>query len=172
MTLFRPPPLGLWRRTWSPSSVHRRLFPTVLTGRAIRAHRVLCSQSPPDYGLRRRQLREAFARSEQELEQRVQWEKLTEAERHIHQQHRRAVQCGHFTYDDPATGLRVVTRLRHFLKGSCCGNACRHCVYEHEAVPEPVRARRRFNSAFWVDCEAPNKEDEIKSDDPDDVDFV
>ena len=30
--------------------------------------------------------------------------------------HQRAVASGHFTYDDPATGLRVMTRLRHHLK--------------------------------------------------------
>jgi hypothetical protein len=67
--------------------------------------------------------------------------------------HRAAVQAGHFTYDDPETGLKVITRLRHQLKGSCCGSACRHCVYSHQAVPPDIAARRRFNSAFWVDGE-------------------
>ena len=55
----------------------------------------------------------------------------------------------HFTYDDPDTGLKVITRLRHHLKGSCCGNACRHCVYNHEGVPEERVKERVFNSAFW-----------------------
>ena len=45
-----------------------------------------------------------------------------------------------------------MTRLRHHLKGSCCGSACRHCVYNHEAVPFELRGARRFNSAFWVDA--------------------
>ena len=45
-----------------------------------------------------------------------------------------------------------MTRLRHHLKGSCCGSACRHCVYNHEAVPYELRGARRFNSAFWVDA--------------------
>ena len=52
---------------------------------------------------------------------------------------------------DHFPGLKVITRLRHTLKGACCGNACRHCVWEHEAVSREVRDRRRFNSAFWVD---------------------
>ena len=67
--------------------------------------------------------------------------------------HRRAVARGHFTYDDPATGLRVMTRLRHHLKGSCCGSACRHCVYSHTNVPPEVAAARRWNGAYWVQGE-------------------
>ena len=86
--------------------------------------------------------------------------------------HQRAVTSGHFTYDDPATGLRVMTRLRHHLKvppptfppptppphhlnphhhlkGSCCGSACRHCVYSHSNVPAEVAATRRWNGAYW-----------------------
>lgn len=26
-------------------------------------------------------------------------------------------------------GLFVFTELYHYLKGSCCGNSCRHCAY-------------------------------------------
>ena len=44
----------------------------------------------------------------------------------IHEKHKEAVSNHHFTYDDPATGLKVITRLRHYLKGSCCGSACRN----------------------------------------------
>ncbi len=32
----------------------------------------------------------------------------------------------HFYKED---GLFVFTELYHFLKGSCCGNSCRHCAY-------------------------------------------
>ena len=70
-------------------------------------------------------------------------------ERSIWEAHRDAVQNLYFTYDDPETGLKVITRLRHFLKGSCCGNACRHCIYNHEAVPEERAKERVFNSTFW-----------------------
>lgn len=71
----------------------------------------------------------------------------------VHAAHAEALSSRHFTYDDPATGNRVMTRLCHFLRGRCCGNACRHCVYNHENVPESVRQRRVFNSSFWVDGE-------------------
>lgn len=31
-------------------------------------------------------------------------------------------------------GLFVLTEWFHWKRGRCCGNACRHCPYEHEAV--------------------------------------
>jgi hypothetical protein len=37
-------------------------------------------------------------------------------------------------------GLMVLTRAYHLKRGSCCGNGCRHCPYEHAAVP-PERRR-------------------------------
>ena len=42
-------------------------------------------------------------------------------------------------------------RWRHYSKGSCCGKACRHCVWDHEKVPEERKAERIYNSAFWID---------------------
>ncbi|HMT07126.1 MAG TPA: DUF5522 domain-containing protein [Pyrinomonadaceae bacterium] len=33
-------------------------------------------------------------------------------------------------------GLLVMTERFHLDRGYCCGNACRHCPYEHEAVPK------------------------------------
>lgn len=43
-------------------------------------------------------------------------------------------------YIDP-DGKWVFTETYHKERGYCCGNACRHCPYEYEAVPEPVRTR-------------------------------
>jgi len=54
---------------------------------------------------------------------------LTEEERVIWKCHYEAVGRGHFTYDDPFTADRQFTRLRHFLRGACCGNACRHVSF-------------------------------------------
>lgn len=51
---------------------------------------------------------------------------LNEDEKVIHNLHEEAVKKGHFTYYDPKTNERILTRLRHFLRGKCCGNACRH----------------------------------------------
>ena len=53
-----------------------------------------------------------------------------------------------------------MTRLRHHLKGSCCGSACRHCVYNHEAVPSELTGAKRFNTAFWVDATDNDTNDE------------
>jgi hypothetical protein len=52
----------------------------------------------------------------------------------IAQLHQAACQQGHKTYADPATGYQVLTH--HFLlaRGTCCGNACRHCPYGHVNV--------------------------------------
>ena len=34
-------------------------------------------------------------------------------------------------------GFVVLTEKYHLKKGYCCGNGCRHCPYQYEAVPEP-----------------------------------
>jgi hypothetical protein len=31
----------------------------------------------------------------------------------------------------------VLTAAFHLKRGKCCGNGCRHCPYEHIAVPQP-----------------------------------
>ena len=31
-------------------------------------------------------------------------------------------------------GMMVLTERFHLVRGSCCGNACRHCPYNHENV--------------------------------------
>ncbi|CAL4203339.1 unnamed protein product [Meganyctiphanes norvegica] len=95
-------------------------------------------------------LNEEFAMKEQYWENLVDLEYLEEKDIKILEAHRQAVVAGHFTYDDPETGLRVMTRLRHFLRRTCCGNACRHCIYDHENVPEELKEHRVYNSAFWV----------------------
>ena len=33
-------------------------------------------------------------------------------------------------------GLMVMTEHYHLKRGYCCGNKCKHCPYEHEAVQE------------------------------------
>ncbi len=43
-------------------------------------------------------------------------------------------------YKDP-DGKWVFTSAYHKERGYCCGNACRHCPYQYEAVPEPVKTR-------------------------------
>ena len=36
-------------------------------------------------------------------------------------------------------GLVVMTEKYHLSRGYCCGNACKHCPYNYERVPEPKR---------------------------------
>ena len=48
--------------------------------------------------------------------------------------HLTACEAGEALYRDPATGYWVMTRTAHLERGSCCGNACRHCPWDHEAV--------------------------------------
>lgn len=33
-------------------------------------------------------------------------------------------------------GCVVFTAAYHLNRGYCCGNACRHCPYNHENVPQ------------------------------------
>lgn len=56
--------------------------------------------------------------------------------------HRAAVSSGATTYVDPATGYTVFSVLAHLKRGSCCGNACRHCPYGHVAAPQSRRSAR------------------------------
>lgn len=51
--------------------------------------------------------------------------------RDIEELHQRACEEGKMTYIDPPTGYTVLTELSHMKRGSCCGNACRHCPYDH-----------------------------------------
>ncbi|SJZ60282.1 DUF5522 domain-containing protein [Sediminibacterium ginsengisoli] len=37
-------------------------------------------------------------------------------------------------------GFMVLTEKFHLDKGYCCGNGCRHCPFNYEAVPEPRRS--------------------------------
>lgn len=47
-------------------------------------------------------------------------------------------------------GYIVLTEQFHLKKGYCCGNGCKHCPYDYEAVPEPKRSEiltNQINSA-------------------------
>jgi len=37
----------------------------------------------------------------------------------------------HYYMED---GLMVLTEAFHLARGRCCGNACRHCPFEHKNV--------------------------------------
>lgn len=36
-------------------------------------------------------------------------------------------------------GKFVLTERYHLRRGHCCGNGCRHCPFDHEAVPLKTR---------------------------------
>src|SRR5437868_13823799 len=81
-----------------------------------------------------RKVNKDFLRSEELYAKESPHNRLTADQLLIVGKHDLAISKGQFTYDDPATGYKVFTRLRHFLRGSCCGNGCRHCIYDHENV--------------------------------------
>ena len=70
--------------------------------------------------------RSAFLAAERERKKVIDYGRLTAEDLEIIEAHDLAVASGHFTYDDRKLGKKVMTRLRHHLRGSCCGNACRH----------------------------------------------
>lgn len=43
--------------------------------------------------------------------------------------HAAALEAGAPSYDDPATGLAVLTAAFLAARGRCCGSGCRHCPY-------------------------------------------
>lgn len=46
--------------------------------------------------------------------------------------HDRAVAQGQAFYQDPVSGLMVMTALHLQRRGHCCGSGCRHCPYPPE----------------------------------------
>ncbi|XP_057364860.1 uncharacterized protein LOC130685562 isoform X1 [Daphnia carinata] len=99
---------------------------------------------------RQKAARDQFLEAEKQWDKLVNWDRLNKIESEIVKTHKQAVMNGHFTYDDTNLNKKVMTRLRHFLRGSCCGNACRHCIYNHSSVPENLKGTKTFNSAFWA----------------------
>ena len=56
--------------------------------------------------------------------------------------HEEALAAGAETYLDPDTGYVVFTELFHRARGTCCGSGCRHCPYDHVAVPTRPQKRQ------------------------------
>ncbi len=54
--------------------------------------------------------------------------------------HEEACQKGDSFYEDPISGLSVMTRVFLEARGKCCGSGCRHCPYAHESVSMKRRA--------------------------------
>ncbi len=48
-------------------------------------------------------------------------------------------------YQDPVTGLYVLTRVYLLKRGYCCGSGCRHCPFS----PEEQRAAGRPDGPAW-----------------------
>ena len=70
----------------------------------------------------------------------------TDLDTQIWQRHEAACERGDATYEDPATGYQVMTRVGLERRGRCCGSGCRHCPFEHEQVPEA----RKPSGARWL----------------------
>ena len=45
-------------------------------------------------------------------------------------------------------GKWVFTEKYHQARGYCCGQGCKHCAYNYEAVPEPVKKRLQVLNQF------------------------
>lgn len=67
---------------------------------------------------------------------RVKLEKLETEPASIEDLHRTACLKGSMFYVDPASGYNVMTEAAHLKRGKCCGNACRHCPFDHVNVKE------------------------------------
>jgi hypothetical protein len=46
-------------------------------------------------------------------------------------------------YIDPK-GKWVFTAAYHQARGYCCGEACKHCPFDYDAVPEPIKTRAQL----------------------------
>ena len=45
----------------------------------------------------------------------------------------------HFYYNE--NNFLVFTEKYHLQRGYCCGNGCRHCPYNYENVPRPLKSK-------------------------------
>ena len=54
-------------------------------------------------------------------------------------------------------GRYVFTERYHLRRGSCCGNGCRHCPYEHAEVP-PARRQGLAAPSLYFSRPAPAAE--------------
>ena len=70
--------------------------------------------------------------------------------------HQQACERGEKTYIDPETGYMVFTRLGLLERDRCCGAGCRHCPFEHDAVPVSQRSKRIQQAAWLTDRRADN----------------
>lgn len=62
----------------------------------------------------------------------------------IEELHQRACDQCKSSYIDPPTGYMVLTEYAHLQRGKCCGNACRHCPFEHVNVRQrPARRMKK-----------------------------
>lgn len=64
--------------------------------------------------------------------------------------HMVAVNLGEKFYEDPETGLMVMTEHAHRSRGKCCGSGCRHCPFAHESVPVERRATLNHSPTWLV----------------------
>lgn len=56
--------------------------------------------------------------------------------------HEAAVAAGRAGYDDPDTGLFVMSALALGARQGCCGSGCRHCPYDAAAQAKAGRRAR------------------------------
>eukprot|EP01135_Chromosphaera_perkinsii_P004333 Nk52_evm25s277 gene=Nk52_evmTU25s277 len=70
----------------------------------------------------------------------------------IFKAHAKAVKEGQQLYADPSTGYSVMTRATLLRRGKCCGNACRHCPYDHVNVKGQFKGLKRYikDGLFWI----------------------
>lgn len=95
----------------------------------------------------------------------VTYDLLSAEERRIFLAHIKAVKEKRLWYSDPETGVlkrlclreystfvgyQVATVAQLLYNGDCCGNACRHCPYNHVNVSKTVRKSKTWNGAFFV----------------------
>ena len=50
----------------------------------------------------------------------------------------------HEDYYIDAKGRWVFTAAYHEKRGYCCGEACKHCPFDYESVPETIKTRAQL----------------------------
>jgi hypothetical protein len=59
---------------------------------------------------------------------------------------KKLIEGEHFYYNEQ--GYMVLTAKYHLDNGTCCGNGCLNCPYDHIKVPEPKRSELKASLAL------------------------
>jgi hypothetical protein len=76
--------------------------------------------------------------------------KMTTRECIIYTSHLKAIEARKLFYKCPFSGHIIKTACQLLLDGKCCGEGCRHCLYDLEGCNEELKKSLIWNGAYYT----------------------